>query len=231
MYARMKDMPNAAARINTGWTYHTIAMFQVAINPIPPPTSDITWQSMLPMATRNLRRFDEALWQAELSRSLTTPLYPKQGPSANHQHALYELGMAFAKCKLFGSMRAGASTFPYSTKDCPACGHITHNTTHMMRSCKSTKQLLNTWLQQVAPSVGAGRMSLSEVEFCAVYLRPWEHSHETRSTSNGQLRVGCYTSGDTISYMPKKRQLSECGGTAMPHVKVLWVRIAAAGDP
>ena len=47
---------------------------------------------------------------------------------------------------------------------------------------------------------------------CAVYLRPWEHSHETRSTSNGQLRVGCYTSGDTISYMPKKRQLSECGG-------------------
>ena len=66
---------------------------------------------------------------------------------------------------------------------------------------------------------------------CAVYLRPWEHSHETRSTSNGQLRVGCYTSGDTISYMPKKRQLSECGGTAMPHVKVLWVRIAFAGDP
>ena len=120
---------------------------------------------MLPMATRNLRRFDKALWQAELSRSSTLPLYPKQGPSTNHQHALYELGMAFAKCKLFGSMRAGATTFPYSTKDCPACGHITHNTTHILRSCKSTKQPLNTWLQQVAPSVGAGRMSLSEVEF------------------------------------------------------------------
>ena len=120
-HVRMKDMLNAAAHINTGWTHHTITMFRIAISPIPPPTGHMTWQSMLPMATRNPRRLDEALRQAKLSRSLTFPLYPKQGPSANHQHALYELGMASAKCKLFGSMRAGASTFPYSTKDCPAC--------------------------------------------------------------------------------------------------------------
>ena len=123
MYVRMKDMLNAAARINIGWTYHTIAMFHVAICPVLPPTCDITWQSMLPMATRNLRRLDEALWQAELSRSSTLPLYPKKGPSTNHQHEFYKLGMAFAKCKLFGSMRAGALTFPYSIKECPACGH------------------------------------------------------------------------------------------------------------
>ena len=66
---------------------------------------------------------------------------------------------------------------------------------------------------------------------CAVYLRPWEHSHETRSTSNGQLRVGCYTCSDTISYMPKKRQLSEYEGTAMTHARVLWIRFAFAGVP
>ena len=164
-HVRLKDMLNAAAHINTGWAYHTITMFRVAISPVPPPTGHMTWQSMLPMATRNLRRLDEALRQAELSRNLTLPLYPKQGPTTNHQHALYELGMAFDKCKLFGGMRAGMTIFPYSTKDCPACGHSSRNTGHILRSCKSTKQLLNTWLQQVAPPVGSGRMTLSEAQF------------------------------------------------------------------
>ena len=95
VHVRMKDMLNAAAHINIGWTYHTITMFRVAISPVPPPTGHMTWQSMLPMATRNLRRLDEALRQAELSRNLTLPLYPKQGPTTKHQHALYELEMAF----------------------------------------------------------------------------------------------------------------------------------------
>ena len=45
---------------------------------------------MLPMATRNLRRLDEAIRQAEFSRNLTLPLYPKQGQTIKHQHALYE---------------------------------------------------------------------------------------------------------------------------------------------
>ena len=107
VHVRMKDMLNAAAHINIGWTYHTITMFRVAISPVPPPTGHMTWQSMLPMATRNLRRLDEALRQAELSRNLTLPLYPKQGPTTKHQHALSELEMAFDKCKLFGGMRAG----------------------------------------------------------------------------------------------------------------------------
>ena len=31
MHVRMKDMLNATAHINTGWTYHTIAMFRIAI--------------------------------------------------------------------------------------------------------------------------------------------------------------------------------------------------------
>ena len=112
VHVRMKDMLNATAHINIGWTYHTIAMFQIAISQVPPPTGDITWQSMLPMATRNLRRLDEALRQAEFSRNLTLPFYPKLGPTTFHQHALYELGMAFAKRKLFGGMRAGQQPFP-----------------------------------------------------------------------------------------------------------------------
>ena len=186
VHVRMKDMLNAAAHINTGWTHHTITMFRVAISPVPPPTGHMTWQSMLPMATRNLRRLDEALRQAELSRNLTLPLYPKQGPTTKHQHALYELGMAFDKCKLFGGMRAGATIFPYSTKDCPACGHSTHNTGHILRSCKSTKQLLNIWLQQVAPSVGSGRMSLSEAQFIrSIFdLGSIPTKHDQRATVN-----------------------------------------------
>ena len=158
-------MLSAAACINIGWSYHTTAMFQVAISPIQPPTSDFTWRSMLPMATRNLRRLDDALWQAELGRSLTLPLYPKHGLSSNHQHVLYKLRMDFSKCKLFGSMRAGALIFPYSNKGCPACGHTTCTTAHMLRSCKSTRQPLNAWQRQVAPIVGAGRMRLSELDF------------------------------------------------------------------
>ena len=93
-------MLNAAAHVNTGWAYHTITMFRIAISPVPPPTGRMTWHSMLPMATRNLRRIDEAIRQAELSRNLTPPLYPKQGQTIKHQHALYELGMAFNRCKL-----------------------------------------------------------------------------------------------------------------------------------
>ena len=67
--------------------------------------------------------------------------------------------------KLFGSMRADARTFPYTSKGCLACGHAAYNIAHMLRSCKSTRHLLNAWLRQVAPSVGAGRMTLNELDF------------------------------------------------------------------
>ena len=158
-------MLSAAACINIGWSYHTTAMFQAAISPVQPPTGDITWRSMLPLATRNLKRFDDALWQAELSCSSTVQLYPKHGLSPSHQHLLYKLGVDFNKCKLFGSMRAGARTFPYPNIGSPACGHTTYNTAHMLRSCKSIRHLLNAWLRQVAPSAGAGRMRLNELDF------------------------------------------------------------------
>ena len=72
--------------------------------------------------------------------------------------------MDFNKCKLFGSMRAGARTFPHPNMGCPACGHATHNTAHMLRSCKSIRHVLNAWLRQVAPSVGAGHMRLNELD-------------------------------------------------------------------
>ena len=165
VHVRLKDMLNAAAHVNTGWAYHTITMFRIAISPIPPPTGHMTWHSMLPMATRNLRRLDEAIRQAELSRNLTLPLYPKQGQTIKHQHTLYELGMAFNRCKLFGAMRAGMTIFPYLITVCPACGDPIHSTGHILRSCKSTKRLLNTWLQQVTPPVSDGRMALSEAHF------------------------------------------------------------------
>ena len=139
-------------------------MFQAAISPVQPPTGDITWRSMPPLATRNLKRLDDARWQAELSRSSTLLLYPKHGLSPSHQHLLYKLGMDFNKCKLFGGMRAGARTFPHPNMGCPACGHATYNTAHMLRSCKSNRHLLNAWLRQVAPSVGAGRMRLNELD-------------------------------------------------------------------
>ena len=42
VYARMKDMLDAAARINMGWSYHTKAMFQAAISPVQPPSCEIT---------------------------------------------------------------------------------------------------------------------------------------------------------------------------------------------
>ena len=73
--------------------------------------------------------------------------------------------MAFNKCKLFGAMRAGLTIFPCLTTVCPACGEPTHSTGHILRSCKSTKRLLNTWLHQVTKPVSDRRMALSEMHF------------------------------------------------------------------
>ena len=56
-------------------------------------------------------------------------------------------------------------TFPYPNIGCPACGHTTSNTAHMLRSCKSIRHLLNAWLRQVAPAGGARRMRLNELDF------------------------------------------------------------------
>ena len=86
VYVRMKDMLSAAACINIGWSYHTTVMFQAAISPVQPPTGDITWRSMLPLATRNLKRIDDVIWQATLSCSSAVQFYPKHGLSPNHQH-------------------------------------------------------------------------------------------------------------------------------------------------
>ena len=165
MHTRLKDILNAAAHVNTCWTHHTITMFQVAISPVPPPTGQMTWYSMLPMATRNLRKLDEAIKKAELSRNLKLPLYPKHGQTYKHQHAPYQLEMAFNKCKLFGAMRAGLTIFPCDTTECPACGEPNHSTGHILRSCKSIKRLLNTWLHQVTTPVSDRRMNLSDMHF------------------------------------------------------------------
>ena len=165
VYVRMKDMLNAAARVNTGWSYHTRAMFQAAISPVQPPSGDITWRSMLPLASRNLKRLDDVAWQATLSCSPGLLYYHKHGHSPSHQHILYRLQLNFNKCKLFGSLRAGAQIFPHLGKGCPACGHTDNSIAHMLRSCKSTRHSLNAWLRQVEPSVGADRMLLNEQAF------------------------------------------------------------------
>ena len=125
VYARMKDMLDAAARINMGWSYHTKAMFQVAISPVRPPSGEITWQSMIPLATRNLKRIDDVLRQVAFICSPGLLYYPKHGHSPDHQHTLYKLRLDFNKCKLFGSLRAGAQIFPHPGGGCPACGHTT----------------------------------------------------------------------------------------------------------
>ena len=131
VYARMKDMLNAAARINIGWSYHTRAMFQAAISPVQSPSGDITWRSMLPLATRNVKHLDDVLRQATLNCSPGLLYYPKHGHSPNHQHMLYKLKLDFNKCKLFGSLRAGAQLFPHLGRGCPACGHIDNSIAHI----------------------------------------------------------------------------------------------------
>ena len=165
VHTRLKDIRNAAAHVNTCWTHHTITMFQVAISPVPPPTRQMTWYSMLPMATRNLRKLDEAIKKAELNRNLNLPLYPKHGQTYNHQHAPYRLEMAFNKCKHFGAMRAGLTIFPCDTTECPACGEPNYSTGHILRSCRITKRLLNTWLHQVTKPVSDRRMTLNDIHF------------------------------------------------------------------
>ena len=84
IYVRMKDLLNAAACINTGWSYQTRAMFQAAISPVQPPTGDITWRSMLPLALRKLKRLDDVLWQATLSCTSVIKFYLKHGLSKTH---------------------------------------------------------------------------------------------------------------------------------------------------
>ena len=165
VYTRLKDIVNAASRVNTCWTHHTITMFQLAISPLPPPTGQMTWHSMLPLATRNLRRLDEAFRRAEMNRNPNLLLYPKQGRTYNHQHTLYRLEMAFNKCKHFGSLRAGLPIFPRGLIECPACGEPNYSSGHILRSCRSTKQLLNTWLYRMSRPVIDRLMTLSETHF------------------------------------------------------------------
>ena len=73
--------------------------------------------------------------------------------------------MAFNKCKHFGSMRAGLSIFPHGTIECPACGEPNYSTGHILRSCRSTKRLLNTWLHQMTRPVSDRLMTLSDFHF------------------------------------------------------------------
>ena len=129
------------------------------------------------------------------------------------------MGMDFNKCKLFGGMRAGARIFPHPNMGCPACGHATYNTAHMLRSCKSTRHVLNAWLRHVDPSVGAGRMRLNELDFVRSIFRLQQHPHDTGPTSDGQLCVGFNTSCNTISYVSRKRQLRGHIRTSAAHEK------------
>ena len=62
-------------------------------------------------------------------------------------------------------MRAGLTIFPCDTTECPACGEPNYSTGHILRSCKSTKRLLNTWLHQVTTPVSDRRMTLSDIHF------------------------------------------------------------------
>ena len=165
VYARMKDMLDAAARISMGWSYRTKAMFQAAISPVRPPSGEITWQSMIPLATRNLKRIDDVLKQVAFICSPGLLYYPKHGHSPDHQHTLYKLQLDFNKCKLVGSLRAGAKIFPHPGGGCRACGHIDNSIPHILWSCKSIRYCLNVWLRRVEPSTGPIRMTLSEQAF------------------------------------------------------------------
>ena len=165
VYTRLKDILNAASRVSTCWTHHTTTMFQVAISPVPPPTGLMTWHSLIPLATRNLKKLDEALRCAELNRNPNLPLYPKHCQTIDQQHTLYRLEMAFDKCKHFGSLRAGLPIFPRGVTECPACGDPYYSTGHILRSCRSTRQLLNTWLHRMTKPVCDRLLTMSDLHF------------------------------------------------------------------
>ena len=74
--------------------------------------------------------------------------------------------MAFNKCKHFGSLRAGLPIFFHrGFVECPACSEPNYNTGHILRSCRSTKQHLNTWLHRMTMPVSDRLMALSETNF------------------------------------------------------------------
>ena len=93
------------------------------------------------------------------------PYYPKHRSPPNHHNMVYNLQLHFAKCSLFGSLRAGAQIFPGAVKGCPACDHAHTETAHILRRCPSILVCLNTWLRHVEPSEGTIRIALDEQAF------------------------------------------------------------------
>ena len=177
LYARLKNVPNAqvftsikdimdaAAHSNMGWSHQTRAMFRAAVNPMPPPSGEVTWQSMLPLALRNLRLVDEVLKQVALLSAPDLPHYPKHRSSPSHHNMVYHLQLQFAKCSLFGSLRAGAKIFPGAGKICPACDHEHNGTAYILRGCPSILICLNTWARHVKPFESTPRFALDEQAF------------------------------------------------------------------
>ena len=74
-------------------------------------------------------------------------------------------GMDFNKCKHFGSLRAGLPIFPLGVTECPACGDPYYSTGHILRSCSSTRQLLNTWLNRMTKQLCDRLMTMNDLHF------------------------------------------------------------------
>ena len=72
VFTRFKDILNAASSVSTCWTHHTTTMFQVAINPIPPPIGLVTWHSLIPLATRNLKSLMKPFDAPNFTATLTS---------------------------------------------------------------------------------------------------------------------------------------------------------------
>ena len=114
---------------------------------------------------RNFKLVDEVLKQISLLSCPDLPYYPKHRSPPSHHTMLYKLQVQFAKCSIFGNLRAGAKIFPGAIKQCPACDHAHNETAHILRSCPSTRVCLNTWIRHVRPSERTIRIALDEQAF------------------------------------------------------------------
>ena len=120
---------------------------------------------MIPPATRNLKWVDDVLRQVAFLSCPNIPYYPKHKLLPNHHNMVYNLQLNFDKCRVFGSLRAGAKIFPYPVEGCPACCDAYRNTAHILRKCTSITMCLNTWFMHSEPLEGRIRMALSEQAF------------------------------------------------------------------
>ena len=164
-YTRIQDILAAAERIHSSWSHQTMTMLQNVITPLPLPTDNAAWRSVLPQATRNIKLLDEIQTQTSLLCIPNLPLYPKHRITPHHHFLLYKLHMDFAKTNLFGTLRAGASIFTHPHSNCPACGHDEYDTPHIIRGCRSTSSCLNTLIMNISLYHIEWRMSMTNQAF------------------------------------------------------------------